>query len=118
LCETEASIGVLPLEDNFYSRALTSPAKLGDYQGNGLPVIASRLPTTEYLLNENEDSLFYTPGDVQGLARAITSLFSDKERFIRLAKGSAQSASLRSWKDRSHRLIEFAKSGHVDVSSE
>lgn len=117
LCETEASIGVLPLENNFYSRALTSPAKLGDYQGSALPVIASRLPTTEYLLNENEDSIFYTPGDVQGLASAITFMFSDKERFIRLAKGSAQSASLRSWKNRSYRLIDFAKARHLEVSS-
>lgn len=118
LCETEASVGVLPLEDNFYSRALTSPAKLGDYQGCGLPVISSRLPTTEYLLNENEDSIFYTPGDVEDLARAITSLFSDKERFIRLAKGSAQSASLRSWKDRGHRLINFVNAPRPEVSSE
>jgi glycosyltransferase involved in cell wall biosynthesis len=109
-CATRASAGVLPLEDTFYNRVLTSPAKLCDYHAFGLPVIASRLPTTETLLCEGREALFFTPGEAPSLAGAINELFADESRFVELALGSECKGHARAWSNRAASLLEFARS--------
>jgi glycosyltransferase involved in cell wall biosynthesis len=111
ICATEASTGVLPLIDTFYNRNLTSPAKLCDYQSFGLPVLASRLPTTEALLSEGQDAFFFRPGEVQGLTTAINQIFSDKERFVQMVHEAEQRGRERSWTSRAHKLITQLRMG-------
>jgi glycosyltransferase involved in cell wall biosynthesis len=60
---------LLPLDDNLFGRALTSPLKLWDYLATGIPVVAADLPTTRAI---GGDALhYYRPGDPADLARAV-----------------------------------------------
>ncbi len=62
---------VLPLEDNLFGRALTSPLKLWDYLATGIPIVAADLPTTREI---GGDTLhYYRPGDPADLARTVAS---------------------------------------------
>ncbi|MBW1917454.1 MAG: glycosyltransferase [Deltaproteobacteria bacterium] len=110
ICATQASVGVLPLKDTFYTRNLTSPAKLGDYQSFGLPVLASRLPTTELLLSEGEDAFFFQPDDVQSLTQAIKRIFADEERFVQMVRAAEAHGRERSWTWRAEQLINLSQS--------
>ncbi len=110
VCAREASAGLLPLEDFFYNRNLTSPAKLGDYLSHGLPVIASRLPTTEALLSERE-AIFFSPGDAVGLATAIRELFANRERYLAMVAAAAERAREWNWQRRATQLVNWAEGG-------
>ena len=48
--DNEVSIGLVPLQDTFYSRYLTCPVKALDCLSHGLPVVASELPSTYEVL--------------------------------------------------------------------
>ncbi len=70
-------IGVVPLEDNFFNKYLTSPLKLFDYYSYNIPVIASDLPSCRELIVENKTGLFFKPEDAEDLANKIIYLLSN-----------------------------------------
>ncbi|MFZ5481281.1 MAG: glycosyltransferase [Myxococcota bacterium] len=86
---------LLPLEDNLFGRALTSPLKLWDYLATGIPVVAADLPTTREI---GGDALFYyKPGDAAGLAKALKRALAAKEAPRRL----------RTWDQRAEEIERF-----------
>ncbi|MGR9037253.1 MAG: glycosyltransferase, partial [Gammaproteobacteria bacterium] len=50
ILEHDVSIGLVPLQDTFYSRYLTCPVKALDFLSHGLPIVASDLPSNCDLL--------------------------------------------------------------------
>ena len=69
----EADIGVTLLQDTCENHRLALPNKLFEYVAAGLPVIASRLPETERLVQAYGIGWCVAPGDVAALADAITA---------------------------------------------
>jgi glycosyltransferase involved in cell wall biosynthesis len=58
----------------------SSPAKLFEYQGCGVPVLAPRVPAVEMALAHGEDGLIFEPGNVEELARHAMTLYQDPQR--------------------------------------
>ncbi|MDP2309504.1 MAG: glycosyltransferase [Pseudomonadota bacterium] len=86
---------LLPLDDNLFGRALTSPLKLWDYLATGIPIVAADLPTTREI---GGDALhYYPPGDAAGLAAAVA----------RALAAPRPAPKLRTWDDRAAEIEAF-----------
>lgn len=79
---------LLPLEDNLFGRALTSPLKLWDYLATGIPIVAADLPTVRAIAGDAPH--YWRPGDPASLAVAVARA---------LAAGSSP-VRLRTWEER------------------
>jgi hypothetical protein len=64
--------------------AASTPHKLLVYMAAGKPVVASRQPVVEELVEDGVQALLYSPGDAQALAKALKTLLLDKELATRL----------------------------------
>src|SRR5260221_12429264 len=71
---TDASAGLIPLEDDYYNRNLTCPAKGLDYLAHGLPHIARDLPSTRCLLGSTHARRYLFAGNPNGFAQNRTPL--------------------------------------------
>lgn len=88
---------LLPLDDNVFGRALTSPLKLWDYLATGIPIVAADLPTVREI---GGDMLhYYTPRDPASLAAAVAEA---------LAAG-ASPRRVRTWDHRAGEIEKFLK---------
>ncbi|MBD3322692.1 MAG: glycosyltransferase, partial [Chitinivibrionales bacterium] len=106
----EAYVGLASYKKYFFSLALLSPTKILDYFAAGLPVIAPRLPTTEHIVHDRENGLFFEPENPESLAGAITEIFTDKKLYLQLCEGARLSAQEFSWEKRSEKLMKFIES--------
>jgi len=93
-------IGVVPLEDTFFNRYLTSPLKLFDYYSFNIPVIASDLPTCRELVEENKTGLFFQPGNTQDLAQKITGLLENPDKLKEMSEYIEGISEKYSWDNR------------------
>ncbi|MGC9366454.1 MAG: glycosyltransferase [bacterium] len=100
-------LGVIPLEDSFFNRYLTSPLKLFDYLSHGIPVIASDLNSLRDIIDENRTGVFFKPGDPENLALEIDRLYSDKEQLITMSNHARARAAELTWKKRSEIIRDF-----------
>lgn len=86
---------LLPLDDNLFGRALTSPLKLWDYLATGIPIVAADLPTTREI---GGDTLhYYPPKDPAGLAAAVA----------RALAAPRPPPRLRTWDERAAEIERF-----------
>jgi glycosyltransferase involved in cell wall biosynthesis len=111
---TEASAGLIPLEDDYYNRHLTCPAKGLDYLAHGLPTIASDLPSIRGLLGSNGAARYVAPGDPLGFAQEAISLLDDAKTYQAATSAALFRAREVSWRSRVHKLVEFAASRIAD----
>ena len=96
----QTKLGIIPLQDTFFNRYLTSPLKLFDFFSFGIPVIASDLPTTRELIVENETGLFFAPNNPVDLANKIDVLLLNKKLVEKMNKIIYQTAEQFLWSER------------------
>ena len=104
---TEVSLGLVPLQDTFYNRYLTCPAKALDYISHGLPVIASDLPGIRALLKESAS--YFTPDQPTALAEECERLLNSPEEYRSASQAAYERAESLSWPSRAKRLVEFVE---------
>jgi glycosyltransferase involved in cell wall biosynthesis len=80
-----ADVGVVPYRDDVFTDSLL-PTKLMEYAVMGLPSIVARTSAISAYFDETMVQ-FFTPGDVEDLARCILTLYSDRKRLAQLAQG-------------------------------
>ena len=98
-----AHIGVVPtLHDRFTELLL--PVKLLEYVHMGLPVVSSRLPGISGYFSERELQEF-TPGDSEGLARAIESICADPQAARERSARATQKLSGIAWEQQRARYL-------------
>jgi len=96
---------VVPLRDTFYNRSLTCPVKALDALSQGIPSVATDLPSTRGVLG---DSAVYVPPDaVDALGRAIAAVFGDARTFGELAAAAGERARELAWPKRSRRILDW-----------
>jgi glycosyltransferase involved in cell wall biosynthesis len=64
---------------------------------NGVPSVAYRLGGPAELLEDGTNGLLVSPGDVAGLARAVSDVLGDASRRARLGDGAARLAASWTW---------------------
>lgn len=91
----QADVGVVPYRRDIFTDGIL-PTKLMEYAALGMPVIAARTPA----INAYFDSKmveFFTPDDVQDLARCILNLHSDQKRLAELGCGIRKFGQQYNW---------------------
>ncbi|UCE18471.1 MAG: glycosyltransferase [Gemmatimonadota bacterium] len=102
----QTAIGILPLKDTFFNRFITSPLKLFDYYSYGIPVVASDLPTTRELIQENETGLFFQCDNSKDLAQKIDYLISNRKIMENMNRHIYHFAENFLWKHRAQSIID------------
>jgi hypothetical protein len=86
---------LLPLEDNLFGRSLTSPLKLWDYLATCAPIVAPDLPSVREIAAMIAVPLhLHAPGDVAGLADAVTRAMAAPTRAPHLRTWDRRAAEL------------------------
>jgi glycosyltransferase involved in cell wall biosynthesis len=106
---SEASAGLIPLEDDYYNRNLTCPAKGLDYLAHGLPTIASDLPSTRGLLGSGGAARYVAAGDPNGFAQESIALLDDPKTYQAATSAAFARARAVSWQSRVSQLVEFVR---------
>ena len=97
-----ACIAVLPNRPDADS-AFTSPIKLFEYMAAGCAIVVADLPPMREILDE-QDAMWFTPGDPQSLAAAIAALVKDPDHARRLGERGRMKSERFTWQARAARL--------------
>jgi glycosyltransferase involved in cell wall biosynthesis len=81
-----ADLGIVPYRDDVFTDGLV-PTKLMEYAAMGLPAAAARTSAIEATFGDSAVA-YFTPGDVEDLARTIRDLWENAETRAKLAAGT------------------------------
>jgi glycosyltransferase involved in cell wall biosynthesis len=105
LLDNDMSLGLVPLQDTFYSRYLTCPVKALDFIAHGLPIIASDLPSTREVLRET--ACYCDSQTVLEFANNAIALLDDAETYLSASLASYSRSRELHWKLRAQRILDF-----------
>jgi glycosyltransferase involved in cell wall biosynthesis len=97
-----ASVGVSIDGDDDFSR-LSTMAKIPEYLGLGLPVLAADLP--ENRVTAGAAALYFDAGDADSLARCLLALLDDASTLERLERAAAARGPELAWSHSAERLV-------------
>ncbi|HPA20039.1 MAG TPA: glycosyltransferase [Verrucomicrobiae bacterium] len=103
ILQTEASAGAVLLEDTYYNRYLTCPAKALDYISHGLPVLATDLPSNREILGDAGSYVQSRPE----LFDALIRLLGSPEAYAAASRAALARARELSWENRARQLAAF-----------
>ena len=100
-------VGVVPNRSTPpISARYTSPLKVFEAMGVGLPLVVSDLPSLREVLTE-EQALFVAPDDADALARGLGSLLADRQRRAEMSAALREEAGEHTWEARARRLWDW-----------
>ena len=102
----DISIGIVPLQDTYYSRYLTCPVKALDFMANGLPVIGSDVPSVIAVLNNC--GTIVSGNNEADYAEAVVALLESREHYLNLSQQALSRAEVISWQNRAKAIIHFS----------
>lgn len=109
----DADVLVLPSRDTSYQRRYTCPMKLLEYMASGTPVVASRLPTTEWVARDTV--CYFEPGNSDSLARKIRLINEDVESCkLEPKKALERVKNNFTWGEKSNNIIREFNEMQVD----
>ncbi len=103
ILEHEVSIGLVPLQDTFYSRYLTCPVKALDFLSHGLPIIASDLPSIREVLQNS--GCLCSSSVAREFAMTIEKLLESQEVYQSHSQLSYQRSELLQWRHRAEKVL-------------
>lgn len=108
LLDEQISIGLVPLQDTYYSRYLTCPVKALDFLSHGLPIVASELPSVHEVLRGS--GMTCECNDVEAFSKTVLTLLDDSALYANLTRRSYQRGRELLWTERARRIWSFAQS--------
>lgn len=107
LWQKAADVLVLPNVARYdISKLYTSPIKLFEYMASGRPIVASRIPSIEEILNDTNATLIQ-PDSVDDLARGIKEALAGGKDIERRRKQALQDVKVYSWNKRATNILNF-----------
>jgi len=100
-----ADVLVLPHPDNDYSQ---SPMKLFEYMASGVPIVASRLPSLEEVLNDR-NAVLVRAGSAEALATGITQVLNDCTRAEALGAQARCDVEAYTWEARGEKIARLVR---------
>lgn len=101
---TESSVCVMPSELEYFPYAILEPVAAG------LPVIASRIPSVQDMVTEDNDCLMFTSADSSELATKIIKILNDPDSGLLFAQSARKTISKKyTWKRVSKKYVEMYK---------
>ncbi len=89
----------------------TSPLKMFEYMAAQRPIVATRLPTIEEVLEDGRNALLVPPGQDEGLARAVRGILDYPSLGRRLATEAARNVEAFTWKRRARAILDRLDGG-------
>jgi glycosyltransferase involved in cell wall biosynthesis len=99
-----AAVAAVPLPDNAYSRWFTSPLKIFEAMGAGVPIVSSDLPAIREVLRDGSNALLVPPGDPDALAAGLRKVIEDSALAESLARQASRDVETYSWERRAEAL--------------
>lgn len=84
-----------------------SQIKVFEYMAAGKPIVATKTPSFEEVMQHERECLFVPPDDDSGIAKAVTRLLDDSLLRETLGENAAKSSEQYSWETRAERIISF-----------
>jgi glycosyltransferase involved in cell wall biosynthesis len=103
--DRQTSIGLVPLQDTFYSRYLTCPVKALDFLSHGIPIVGSDLPSVRDVVRHH--AVLVPSDDTEAFASAITDLLDQPQRYDTYSRASYQRAAELTWSKRARCILTF-----------
>jgi glycosyltransferase involved in cell wall biosynthesis len=100
-------IGIVPLEDTFFNKYLTSPLKIFDYYSYNIPIIASDIPSCRELILEKETGLFFKPGNPDDLAEKINFLLNNQNMIKTMSENINNFSQQFLWENRAKLILDI-----------
>ncbi|HED06230.1 MAG TPA: glycosyltransferase, partial [Ignavibacteria bacterium] len=76
-----------------------------EYMASGTPIVASRVPSLQEVLTENE-AVFFTPDDAGALTDSINEVLSNEKESHERTENAKQKAAGYTWKKRAERICK------------
>lgn len=105
ILSVDVSIGLVPLQDTFYSRFLTCPVKALDFLSHGLPVIASDLPSTREVLQGA--GYYCSSEEADHFSQLVEELLNDCQRYQAASESSYNCNEPLQWYKRAEKILQF-----------
>lgn len=105
ILENDISIGLVPLQDTFYSRYLTCPVKALDFLSHGIPIVASDLPSTREVLHDVGH--YCLSSDAVQFAQAVETLLDNSLSYQTENKNSYQRNTQLQWHKRAEKILQL-----------
>lgn len=108
----DVSIGLVPLQDTFYSRYLTCPVKALDFLSHGLPIVASELPSLREVMQDAGS--YCCSSDATQFSQAIEVLLENNLSYKTASQNSYQRNTKLQWRLRAKKILQMLpdKLGH------
>ncbi len=98
--------GLVPLRDTPFNRYITSPLKILDCLANGLPVIASNLPSVREYLTDGKTGLLFEPDNAEHLSQTLDR-YCAGDFYALMAPNVVASAQAFLWTARGEKIVRF-----------
>jgi glycosyltransferase involved in cell wall biosynthesis len=97
-------IAVIPFPAVKQLATTASPLKTLEFMAAGKTIVASDLPTLRGMLNE-ENALFFAPGDAGGLAERLMTALTQRDRMRQLGERARADAAAHAWSARARAIL-------------
>lgn len=88
------------------SKNWTSPLKLFEYMASKRPIVASDLPSTREILNE-ENAVLVEPDNPKKIAQGIQMILKDNNLAEKISSKAFQDVKQYTWQNRAQNILEF-----------
>lgn len=102
-----ADIGAIPYRNVGLNNYYTSPNKLFEYCAAGVPVVASRFPELQKVVDDLGVGRTFDPERPDDIARAVNGLLDDPTALDRARANVARAAPLFTWEREAEKLLEI-----------
>ena len=103
----QADMGIVPYRDGVFTGDIL-PTKMMEYAALGIPCIAARTRAIAAYFTEASVH-FFTPGDVQDLARSISTFACDRQKLIDLTRNLGEFTHRYNWRDQQEIYLHIVK---------
>jgi len=98
----------MPFPFNEHYAYFMSPLKMFEYMASQRPIVATNLPSTREVLNEN-NAVLVEPDDSEKLAKGIKKVLDNKELSQKIAEQAYLDVKKYTWEKRVKDIIKLLK---------
>ena len=102
-----ADLGAAPIKNSCLSYYYCSPNKVFEYVGAGLPVVGSNFPELKKVIEGYGLGKTFDPDDPVDIARAISYVLSDQNKYKIMAKNAYEAIKIFNWENEEKKLLKI-----------